>query len=46
VILEPLAAEVSFRQLVALDHRAHGAVQDEDAAGERLLEGARRCRYR
>ena len=32
---EPLAAELRFRELVALDHRAHGAVQHEDA----LLQG-------
>ena len=27
---EPLAAEIRLRQLVALDHRPHGAVEDED----------------
>ena len=42
VILEALAAEVRLRQLVALDHRAHRAVEDEDARGERAIERARR----
>ena len=32
VIREPLAAEVRLGQLVALDHRAHRAVEDEDAS--------------
>ena len=40
VILEALAAEVRLRQLVALDHRAHGAVEDQHA----LLEGTAECR--
>ena len=35
VILEAVAAEVRFRQLVALDHRAHRTVEDQHA----LLEG-------
>ena len=42
VVLEPLAAEVRFRQLVALDHRPHRAVEDEDALRERALERAGR----
>ena len=33
---EPLAAEIGFGQLAALDHRAHRAVEDEDAFGEQL----------
>ena len=40
VILEALAAEVRFRQLVALDHRAHRAVEDEDARRERVSQSA------
>ncbi len=39
VILEALAAEVGFRQLVALDHRPHRAVEEEDALVERAAEG-------
>ena len=31
VVLEALAAELIFGQRVALDHRAHRAVDDEDA---------------
>ncbi len=34
VILEALAAEVGLGQLVPLDHRAHRAVEDEDALRE------------
>ena len=45
VILEPLAAEVRLGQLVALDHRPHRAVEDEDALRERVLEAPlERCR--
>ena len=39
VIAEPLAAELGVGQLEALDHRAHRAVEDEDALGEQLVEG-------
>ena len=39
---EALAAEVRFGQLVALDHRAHRAVEDEDAAVE---ERSQRVEY-
>ena len=35
---EPLAAEIRLGQLVALDHRAHRAVEDEDALGEEVVE--------
>src|SRR5690606_25382228 len=45
---EALAAEIGLAQLVALDHRAHGAVKDEDAfaeqAGEVATTGVRRWR--
>ena len=41
MILEPLAAEVRFGQLVALDHRPHRAVEDEDARFERAGGGTR-----
>ena len=34
-ILETLAPEICFREIVALEHCAHGAVEDEDA----LLDG-------
>jgi hypothetical protein len=40
MILEPLAAEVRFRQLVALDHRPHRAVEDEDAGRRARVECA------
>ena len=42
VVLEPLAAEIGLGGLVALDHRPHRAVEDEDALRERPLERARR----
>ena len=42
VRLEALAAEIGFGQLVALDHGAHRAVEDEDAFGEQAFE----CRGR
>jgi hypothetical protein len=32
------AAEVGFLQTIALDHRAHGAIEHEDAFGDGLLE--------
>ncbi len=38
MITEALAAEVRFRQLVALNHRAHRAVEDEDAVREQIVE--------
>jgi len=31
VLGEALAAEIGLAQLVALDHRAHGTIQDQDA---------------
>ena len=36
--LEALAAEIRFRQLVALNHRAHGAVEHEDASDEQFFQ--------
>ena len=42
MILQPLAAEIGLRQLVALDHRAHRAVENEDAFGQRAIERADR----
>ena len=36
---EALAAELRLVELVALDHRAHRAVEDQDAAGEGLAQG-------
>ena len=41
-VLEPLAAERGFIQPVLLDHRAHGAVENDDALGEQLAQGVRR----
>ena len=38
VRLEPLAAELRLAQRVALDHRAHRAVEDEHALGENRVE--------
>jgi hypothetical protein len=38
VRLEALAAEIRFGQLVALDHRAHGAVEHQNAFGEQGFE--------
>ncbi len=39
VLAEALAAIVRLGQAVALDHRAHGTVQDENPAAEQLVEG-------
>ena len=39
VVLEALAAVVGLGQLEALDHRAHGAVEDEDALLEQVRQG-------
>ena len=36
MLLEALAPEVRLRELVLLYHRAHSAVNDENALGERL----------
>jgi hypothetical protein len=36
--LESLAAEILFCELMALDHRAHGAVQDENALTQEVFE--------
>jgi hypothetical protein len=38
VVGEARAAEVRFLQLVALDHRAHRAVEDQDAATEQVAQ--------
>src|SRR5262249_40031281 len=37
---EALATVVRLGQAVALDHRAHRPVEDEDAAAEQLVQGA------
>ena len=37
-ILEALAAILGFRQLLALDHRTHRAIEDEDAFGEQRFD--------
>ena len=39
VVLEALAAVVGLGQLVALDHRAHGAVDDQDALLQQRGQG-------
>jgi len=38
VVEEALAAVVRLAQLLLLDHRAHRAIQDQDAFGEKLAE--------
>jgi hypothetical protein len=38
VVLEALAAKVGLGEALGLDHRAHGAVDDEDALGEQCFE--------
>jgi hypothetical protein len=38
VVREGLAAEVGFAELVRLEHRAHRAVEHEDALAEQALE--------
>jgi hypothetical protein len=38
VVGEARAAEVRLGELVALDHRAHRAIEDQDAAGEQLAQ--------
>jgi hypothetical protein len=35
---EALAAEIGFRERVALNHRAHRAIEDEDALGKQVFE--------
>ena len=42
-VLETLAAKRGFVQLVLLDHRAHGTVEDDDALGEQLAQRAARA---
>ena len=48
MVREPLATEVRLRELVPLDHRAHGAVEHEDPLpeqrGEALHPGGSRER--
>ena len=38
VVREPLRAKIAFRELVALDHRAHGAVEDQDFFARQSVE--------
>ena len=38
VTLEAFAAEIAFRELMALDHRAHGAVEDQDFFARQPVE--------
>src|SRR3546814_19640229 len=40
VVGEALAAEIGLAQLVALDHGAHGAIQDQDALAKQAGEVA------
>jgi hypothetical protein len=42
---KPFAAVVLFFQLIALDHRAHAAVEDQDAFLEGLVKGLADERY-
>jgi hypothetical protein len=37
-VRETLATIIRLLQLVGLDHGAHGAIQNQDAFGEQLLE--------
>ena len=37
-VFQQFALEVVFLQMEALDHGAHGTVQNEDALAEKLLE--------
>src|SRR3990172_5903207 len=37
-ILEALTAIVRFAQVIPLNHRGHGAVEQEDACGQQLVE--------
>jgi hypothetical protein len=37
-VLEPFAAEAGLVQRVALQHRAHGAIEDQDALAQGLFE--------
>ena len=39
VTLEAFGAEIAFRELMALDHRAHGAVEDQDFFARQPVEG-------
>src|SRR5689334_3548178 len=38
VIAEPLAAEIGLRQPIALNHRSHRAIEQQDAFGEKLVK--------
>ena len=42
VVGEPFAAEIGLAETVLLDHRPHGAVEQEDPLVEQALEGLRR----
>ena len=42
-ILEPLAAKCRLVQLVLLDHRAHRAVEDDDAFAQQTLRDVQFC---
>ncbi len=37
MILEPVAAEIGLLQLIRLEHRSHGAIEDEDSFFHYLL---------
>ena len=41
MVLEAIPAEILLRELVALDHRPHRPVEDEDSGRERAIESAR-----
>ncbi len=36
---EAISAVLGLAQIVGLDRRAHGAIEDQDALGEELLQG-------
>src|ERR1051325_11807420 len=44
VLAESIAPELRLRQRVALDHRPHGAVEEEDPSGEQVVQPFR-CRH-
>ena len=44
-ILEAIPAIILFNQFMALDHGAHGAIEDDDALAEEGFEGVKSRRH-
>src|SRR5438874_1820477 len=44
-IAKPLSAIVVLRKFVALDHRTHGAVENDDALGQKCFQGMKISRH-